>query len=149
MELGNVKGLNFKNSTIKECSEGIITAESCSGLLFTGSYFVDNMGYDLLYFVDCGDVYIYGSSISDNKAYSGEYAYNGETSLFFVEGNTNVKVEECEMFSNDLPSLQSGEGNFETLYTEISDNTWDRYYEDQYYEEDYYEEDYYEEEGGY
>lgn len=107
--LENVDNLRFKNSTIKECSQGLIWAYQSKNIEIYRSRLKTSHGG--LNFSKSSDIAIDASQISDNNALeSPDYT----SYLFSLKDVKNFKVTNTEVFNNVARGLIKGraEGEF-------------------------------------
>ncbi|MBN2519632.1 MAG: SH3 domain-containing protein [Bacteroidales bacterium] len=139
--LGEVTNFEFINSTIRDCSNGILHASTCTNLKFEESVFRNNDGYEQITLYGTDNVTFSNCEIYENKTYYDPgYGY-GEAALFFLDEYSSVYITGCMILNNSLPFYTRGSGKIDGMENEIGGNVW----ENEYYE---YEEEYYEGEGG-
>ena len=89
--LSEVVGLDFTNSSITGCTEGIMTLSKSSHLRFEHARFFDNKGG--IHIEDCSDVSFLRCHIYDNYAQYGDH-------LFSIRASANITISYSRIYDN-------------------------------------------------
>ena len=93
LTLSGVDNLQVNQSTIKDCSYGIMTAGDSTDLTFTGSRFHDNKEYHLLDFSRCAGISFIQCEIYNNQAASGYDLLN-------FHDSKGIVIKDCRIHDN-------------------------------------------------
>ena len=119
LTLESVNDLVFKDSVIKECSQGIMGIYNSHDLLFQKSKFYNNDGFFGCDFYDCYDVLFKYCEWENNIA--GQDWCEGSC-LFRAESCFDMMVDEGTVKNNVFHFLSLPEGTVEFKNTEVENN---------------------------
>lgn len=91
--------ITFSNSTIRDCSYGIMWLDGCSDVHFTGSKFIRNEEFELIGILNCAKVDFTNCKISQNKG-----------TLFHF--NCNVLFKNCTISHDSSKMGTTGYANY-------------------------------------
>ena len=97
LTLTKVTNMVFHNSTIRDCTYGIMTIKGCANLRFTQSSFIRNKQFWAVNVHDSKDISFTGCSFTNNHA--------EDDSLFDVASSSNILVKECTFVDNKVESV--------------------------------------------
>lgn len=98
LTLSNVDNLQLNQSTIKDCSYGIMTAYNSTNLTFTGSRFHNNKEFDLFNFTRCAGISFIQCELFNNHAKSGYGFFNTHDSKAVI-------IKDCRIHDNSADHL--------------------------------------------
>ncbi len=98
LTLYQVDNLRFTRSVIKDCSNGIMTAEKSTNLDFTDSLFFDNLQYNLLNFIQCSNISFAKCGLFSNKAV-------GKHGFFNIFESKGIIIKESKIHDNSVAHL--------------------------------------------
>lgn len=90
--LDTVGQFSMRESTIRECTYGLMEVRESKGVRFTNSTFARTREFTLASFVECTDIGFSDCVFSDNTA----------SQFFSVEGPEQLRVERCRFVRNDV-----------------------------------------------
>ncbi len=94
LTLSKVRNMEFHDSTIRDCTYGIMTIKGCANLQFTKSSFTRNKKYWAVNIQDSTDISFAECSFTNNDA--------NEKALFAVGSSSNIHVKECHLADNNV-----------------------------------------------
>lgn len=99
LTLNKVRNMRLADSTIKNCSYGILTAESCKGVGFVRNNFTNNREFHGLLISNSSNITFEACTIRGNKLLYRDYP------LFATIASSDILVRDCRItgnFYNDL-----------------------------------------------
>jgi hypothetical protein len=114
----NVNNLTCSFSTIKECTYGIMTLNTCNNINFTTCQFFDNQEFDLVSVSNSNKVFFNGCTFRDNKTGQEDYS---EYALFNLE-NTVVELNNCTIENNLTHYLCNQQAALQLKNTKLNKN---------------------------
>ena len=118
LTLRNVTGLAYRDSTIQNCTYGIMTLKSSSQISFTNGAFTDNIEYDLVNIDGCKDVTFDGCRFTGNRA-----GLDWDYALFNVTSSSGVALRNSTLKDNMAPYFETRQGSIEVSNTNQTANT--------------------------
>lgn len=97
LTLEKVRKMVFHDSTIRDCTYGIMTIRGCANLQFTQSSFTRNKEYWAVNVHDSKDISFVGCNFTNNHA--------ERKSLFDVASSSNILVKKCNLANNKVKSV--------------------------------------------
>ncbi len=96
LTLANVRNMVFHESTIRDCTYGIMTIKGCANLQFTQSSFIRNKEFWAVNIHDSKDISFVDCSFKNN--------YAKDKPLFGATSSSNIIVKECNLADNKVMS---------------------------------------------
>lgn len=109
----NVSNLKCTNSTIRSCSNSIMSLYNCNEIEFNKCTFNDNSNYDQININNCINVKFQSCVIENNQTIYGENAFS-DPSLFNVNQSMSVVLKDC-VIQNNLAVYFCNKSNAITL----------------------------------
>ena len=97
LTLEKVRNMVFHNSTVRDCSYGIMTIRNCANLRFTQSSFTRNKEFWAVNIHDSKDILFAGCKFTSNHA--------PDKPLFDVASSSKILVKECTFTDNRVESI--------------------------------------------
>ena len=116
LDLDRVNNLQFTNSTIKECTYGIMKTSNSKNLVFSNSKFYNNEQFDLIN-VQNSNLKFDKCEISGNKILSSFSKY-----LFNLDTYSDVYITNSVIKNNLVPELYNRDGKLTYLNTNFENN---------------------------
>jgi hypothetical protein len=119
LSLRGVCGLAFEKSVIRDCTEGVMSAAGCEGLVFRDSQFRGNRTMAAFSLEACGKVLMTNCVIENNKWMDGA----GGFPLFDLVSGTEVTLEKCQVLRNTFNGLAKPAASLKLNRTDMSGNS--------------------------
>lgn len=113
LTLTGVKRLSFLNSTIRNCTYGIMTLEDCVEIRFSKGSFTRNSEFDLVNIKGCESIEFDNCRFTGNRSNT-ENDFD-DYCLFAITGSKGVVVRDSKFRNNQAPFFAKTRGSIEVV----------------------------------
>ena len=119
LTLRNVRNLKFLDSTVRDCGDGIMTVDGCTGLSFARSRFVGNSRFWGIKIDDTKDVSFSDCDVENNTL--------ADESIFHVTSSTGVEFDGGRIQNNHASALMEDADTVTITNAAVENNEFSRH----------------------